>query len=149
MYSEFGTVLQKPGLAMRQVCIGASAWVRRISTSSAHQCGKASGVVGGNFPYWTTGGQAGKYTCYAEYVGHSSVIATTISGGVQHNMACAKLGTSGLQNSWHTRESWHASLVKLAQKVKKMANQGKKFHKTRRVAKNQVARKGQQNILLR
>ena len=65
-----------------------------------------------------------KNTHYAEYVRRSSVIVSRILAGIRHNTAYNELGMSGQSNPWHSRESWRTSLVKLEQKVNKMAQQG-------------------------
>ena len=44
-----------------------------------------------------------KNTCYAKYVWRSSMIVLRTSGCIWHNMPCAKLGASGLRNSWRGR----------------------------------------------
>ena len=68
--------------------------------------------------YFFTWEPDGKNTCYAKHVQHSRMIVLGFFLGVcvQHNMARAKLGTSGPQNSRCTRDAWHTWLVKLAQK---------------------------------
>ena len=61
----------------------------------------------------------------------SSVIVLRILGGIWLNMACAELGTSGPQNSRHTKESWRMSLVKLDPRCRQngQTNQDKKIEK--------------------
>ena len=70
--------------------------------------------------------QTGKNTHYAEYVRCSSVIAPRTSGGVWHNMACAKHATSGLQNCLRAREPWCMWLVKLVPKCQENGQGSKK-----------------------
>ena len=69
---------------------------------------------------------------YVACVWHSSALAQRIwgGGGHQHDMACAKLGTSGPQKYWRTRELQSTRLVKLAQKCQE---------------NDQTSQKGEQN----
>ena len=83
--------------------------------------------------------QTGKNTCDAEYVQHSCVIAPRTCRCFRHNMACAKLGTSGLWNPGSTRESRCMSLVKLAEKGEENGQTGQRGgHQIREVTKKRL-----------
>ena len=100
----------------------------------------------------SSGARLGKNTLYAKYVQRSTMIALRISVGIHHNIACAKLCASGLQNSWCTKEAQCMSLVKLAQKGQDNGQTSQKHQQIREVAKrsmdfSNLFKKDEQNFL--